>query len=251
MVVAVGGAKGPEGGAEGIGAGGDVGGEGGGHPEGAVVELDGGIVNGEDALAVERFVAGAGLGSVEDDVTGRGEVEVGDLEGGGVEEDLAFGGFLQQAVCRVGRVGFSGEADDVGLAGADAVQLVAHAGLLVEGDDGEAALEDAAEDAGAVELVGGRRLAVDGLDGAGFFERGGVVGLGYALEAEDGVGDGVLAEVAGEDAGDDVLVAEEAGDLGVVVVEVGFEALEDLVEGGLARRLGKDGGGDEQWGGEQ
>ena len=81
--------------------------------------------------------------------------------------------------------------------------------------------------------------AVDGLDVARLVEDGGVVWLHIPLEAEDGFGDRVLTWRAGDDLGFDVLVAEEAWDLGVVMMEVVFEALEDGVERGRLRPLGR------------
>lgn len=59
-----------------------------------------------------------------------------------------------------------------------------------------------------------------------------MVGVGGALEAEDGVGDGVLIAQARLQARlhlrDDMLIAEEARDTGVVVVQISFKSLENL-----------------------
>ena len=83
-------------------------------------------------------------------------------------------------------------------------------------------------------------MTVDGFDFARLFQRGGVVGVKHTLESKDGDGDGVPIAVAGSDLRDDVLVAEEAGDGLVVVLEVAVEVVKDFVEGGRLGRLGME-----------
>jgi hypothetical protein len=65
-----------------------------------------------------------------------------------------------------------------------------------------------------------------------------MVGVGGALEAEDGVGDGVVIALARcHLRRDDVLIAQEARDTGVVVVQISFQPLENLLQCGRLCRL--------------
>jgi hypothetical protein len=59
-----------------------------------------------------------------------------------------------------------------------------------------------------------------------------------ALEAEGGVGDRFGRDGVGVQSGENVFVAEEGGDGGLAVLEIGLEAGKDFVERGGRWRLG-------------
>jgi hypothetical protein len=115
----------------------------------------------------------------------------------------------------------------------DPQQIVVHTGCLIEGDDGQATLKPSAKHGGTVRILRRRWLAVDVLDLARLYKSCRMVGVGGALEAEDGIGNGVLIALAGRHPRrDDVLIAEDAWDTGVVVIEISFQPLQNLFQRG-------------------
>src|ERR1700735_5294284 len=107
----------------------------------------------------------------------------------------------------------------------DRLQGVTHAGILAKRDRVEAASKDSADNRWTTDLFSPGRGAVDGLNVVRFGES----SRWGAYDSEDRIGDGALNPLCIGHRRGYVFVAEEVGDVLIIVVEIALKTEQDFV----------------------